>query len=85
MFLFYGNEQQSFSAEFAPWQVEAITAIDHYQFTISPRIATAAPKPRTYAIPVKIVLFPTRPSDIEKRKTDYLKTVVSVRAIAGGR
>ena len=42
-------------------------------------------QPGLYAIPVKVGLFPANPSDIEKRKRDYLKTVVSVRAIAGGK
>ena len=42
-------------------------------------------QPELYAIPVKIEFFPAKPSDIEKQKTDYLKTVVSVRAIGGGR
>ena len=42
-------------------------------------------QPGLYAIPVKIGFFPADPSDIEKRKRDYLKTVVSVRAIAGGK
>ncbi len=41
-------------------------------------------QPELYAIPVKIGFFPADPSDIEKQKTDYLKTVVSVRAVAGG-
>ena len=41
-------------------------------------------QPELYAIPVKIEFFPAKPSDIEKRKTDYLKTVVSVRPVAGG-
>ncbi len=40
-------------------------------------------QPELYAVPVKIGLFPADPSDIEKQKTDYLKTVVSVRAVAG--
>jgi hypothetical protein len=35
---------------------------------------------------VKIGLFQAKPSDInEKKKTDYLKTVISVRPVAGGR
>ncbi len=38
-----------------------------------------------YAIPVKIGLFPVDPSDIEKQKKDYLKTVVSVRPVAGSK
>ncbi len=42
-------------------------------------------QPELYAIPVKIEFFPAKPSDIEKQKKDYLKTVVSVRAIGGGR
>ncbi|MGD0230950.1 MAG: hypothetical protein ABSC19_11410 [Syntrophorhabdales bacterium] len=41
-------------------------------------------QPGLYAIPVKIGLFPAKPSDIEKQKTDYLKTIVSVRAVAAG-
>ncbi len=41
-------------------------------------------QPGLYAIPVKIGLFPSKPSEIENRKTDYLKTVVSVRPVAGG-
>ena len=41
-------------------------------------------QPELWAIPVKIGLFPAKPSDIEERKTDYLKTVVSVRPVAGG-
>jgi hypothetical protein len=45
----------------------------------------AMSQPGLYAVPVKIEFFPTKPSDIEKQKTDYLKTVVSVRAIGGGR
>ena len=40
-------------------------------------------QPGLWAIPVKIELFPAKPSDIEKKKTDYLKTVVSVRPVAG--
>ena len=42
-------------------------------------------QPELYAIPVKIEFFPAKPSEIEKQKTDYLKTIVSVRAIGGGR
>ncbi len=42
-------------------------------------------QPELWAIPVKIGLFPAKPSDIEERKRDYLKTVVSVRPVAGGR
>jgi hypothetical protein len=42
-------------------------------------------QPGLWAIPVKIELFPAKPSEIEERKTDYLKTVVSVRPVAGGR
>lgn len=38
-----------------------------------------------WAIPVSARLFPVKPSDIEERKTGYLKTVVSVRAVGGGR
>jgi hypothetical protein len=45
----------------------------------------AMSQPGLYAIPVKIGLFPADPSYIEKRKRDYLKTLVSVRAIAGGK
>jgi hypothetical protein len=41
-------------------------------------------QPELWAIPVKVQLFPAKPSDIEERKTDYLKTVVSVRPVAGG-
>ena len=41
-------------------------------------------QPELWAIPVKVQLFPARPSDIEERKTDYLKTVVSVRPVASG-
>jgi hypothetical protein len=41
-------------------------------------------QPELWAIPVKIGLFPAKPSDIEERKRDYLKTVVSVRPVAGG-
>jgi hypothetical protein len=41
-------------------------------------------QPELYAIPVKIEFFPAKPSDIEKKKRDYLKTVVSVRAVFGG-
>jgi hypothetical protein len=41
-------------------------------------------RPGLWAVPMKIELFPARPSEIESRKTDYLKTVVSVRAIGGG-
>ena len=41
-------------------------------------------QPELWAIPVKIELFPAKPSDIEEKKTDYLKTVVSVRPVAGG-
>ena len=40
-------------------------------------------QPGLYAVPIKIQFFPADPSHIEKRKKDYLKTVVSVRAIAG--
>ncbi len=42
------------------------------------------PQPELWAIPMKIQLFPARPSEIEERKTDYLTTVVSVRPIVGG-
>ena len=42
-------------------------------------------QPELWAIPVKVQLFPAKPSEIEERKTDYLKTVVSVRPVAGGR
>jgi hypothetical protein len=42
-------------------------------------------QPELWAIPVKVQLFPAKPSDIEERKTDYLKTIVSVRPVAGGR
>ena len=35
-----------------------------------------------YAIPVKGQLFPVKSSELEKKKTDYLKTVVSVRPVA---
>jgi hypothetical protein len=45
----------------------------------------AMSQPGLYAVPVKIQFFPADPSYIEKRKRDYLKTVVSVRAIAGGK
>ena len=45
----------------------------------------AMSQPGLYAIPVKIEFFPANPSDIEEKKTDYLKTIVSVRAIAGGK
>jgi hypothetical protein len=41
-------------------------------------------QPGLWAVPVKIELFSAKPSDIEKKKTDYLKTVVSVRPVAGG-
>jgi len=41
-------------------------------------------QPGLWAVPVKIELFSAKPSDIEKQKTDYLKTVVSVRPVAGG-
>ena len=41
-------------------------------------------QPELWAIPVKIGLFLSKPSDIEDRKTDYLKTIVSVRPVAGG-
>ncbi|MGD0229953.1 MAG: HD domain-containing protein [Syntrophorhabdales bacterium] len=41
-------------------------------------------QPELWAIPVKIGLFPAKPSKIEERKTDYLKTIVSVRPVAGG-
>jgi hypothetical protein len=41
-------------------------------------------QPELWTIPVKIGLFPAKPSDIEERKRDYLKTVVSVRPVAGG-
>jgi hypothetical protein len=40
-------------------------------------------QPELWAIPVKVQLFPAKPSDIEERKTDYLKTIVSVRSVAG--
>ena len=36
-------------------------------------------QPELWAIPVKVQLFPAKPSDIEEQKTDYLKTVVSVK------
>jgi hypothetical protein len=41
-------------------------------------------QPELWAIPVNIKLFPAKPSDIEEKKTDYLKTIVSVRSVAGG-
>lgn len=41
-------------------------------------------QPELWAIPVKIQLFPARPSEIEERKTDYLTTVVSVRPVSSG-
>ncbi len=41
-------------------------------------------QPGLYAIPLKIGFFPADPSYFDKRKRDYLKTVISVRAIAGG-
>ena len=41
-------------------------------------------QPELWAIPVKVQLFAAKPSDIEKKKTDYLKTVVSVKPVAGG-
>ncbi len=41
-------------------------------------------QPELWAIPVNIKLFPAKPSDIEERKRDYLKTVVSVRPVTGG-
>ena len=37
-----------------------------------------------YAIPVNEGFFPMEPSDLEKRKTDFLKTIVSVRPATGG-
>ncbi len=40
-------------------------------------------QPELWAIPVKIGLFQAKPSEIEERKRDYLKTVVSVRPVAG--
>jgi hypothetical protein len=40
-------------------------------------------QPGLWAVPVKIELFSAKPSDIEKKKADYLKTVVSVRPVAG--
>ncbi len=36
-------------------------------------------QPELWAIPVKIGLFHAKPSEIEERKRDYLKTMVSVR------
>lgn len=39
-------------------------------------------QPELWAIPVKIGLFQARPSEIEERKRDYLKTIVSVRPIS---
>ncbi|OPY67804.1 MAG: hypothetical protein A4E57_02123 [Syntrophorhabdaceae bacterium PtaU1.Bin034] len=42
-------------------------------------------QPGLYAIPVKEGFFPVEPSELEKRKTDYLKTIVSVRPVAGAR
>jgi hypothetical protein len=41
-------------------------------------------QPELWAIPTSIGLFPTKPSDIGERKKDYLKTIVSVRPVAGG-
>ncbi len=38
-----------------------------------------------YAIPIQERFFPAKPSELEKRKTDYLKTVVSVKPVAGGK
>jgi hypothetical protein len=32
-----------------------------------------------WAIPVKVQLFRTKPSVIEGQKTDYLKTIISVK------
>jgi hypothetical protein len=40
-------------------------------------------QPGLWAVPMKIELFPAKPSEIEKKKADYLKTVVSVRPVAG--
>ncbi|OPY06282.1 MAG: HD domain protein [Syntrophorhabdaceae bacterium PtaU1.Bin034] len=36
-----------------------------------------------YAIPIQERFFPAQPSQLEKRKTDYLKTIVSVRPVVG--
>jgi hypothetical protein len=41
-------------------------------------------QPELWAIPVKVQLFPAKPSDIEEKKTDYLKTIISVRPLTGG-
>jgi hypothetical protein len=37
-----------------------------------------------YAIPLKGEFFPVEPSELEKRKTDYLKTIISVRPVSQG-
>ena len=36
------------------------------------------------AIPIKAELFPVLPSELERSKTDYLKTIVSVRPAGDG-
>ncbi|OPY66893.1 MAG: HD domain protein [Syntrophorhabdaceae bacterium PtaU1.Bin034] len=36
-----------------------------------------------YAIPIQERFFPAQPSQLEKQKTDYLKTIVSVRPVVG--
>ena len=35
-------------------------------------------------IPIKAELFPVLPSELERSKTDYLKTIVSVRPTGDG-
>jgi hypothetical protein len=40
-------------------------------------------QPELWAIPVNIGIFPAKPSEIEDRKMDYLKTVVSVKPVVG--
>jgi hypothetical protein len=37
-----------------------------------------SPEQTSLAIPIKAELFPVHVSDLEKNKTDYLKTIVSV-------
>jgi hypothetical protein len=42
------------------------------------------PEKSFLTIPIKAELFPALPSELERNKTDYLKTIVSVRPAGDG-
>jgi hypothetical protein len=44
----------------------------------------ALPEKSFLAIPIKAELLPVLPSELERSKTDYLKTIVSVRPAGDG-